>query len=186
MASRASNSIYQLKITLEEIRPPIWRRILVKNTTPLDQLHEIIQVVMGWENYHLHSFRISSTDYGVIDPEWGMEDLENEAKFKLNKVVSGENFKFRYTYDFGDGWEHQILLEKILPVDPKQTYPVCIKGKRACPPEDCGGAWGYASLLEALADPQHPEHEDQLEWVGGEWNAESFDLEAVNAALAEL
>lgn len=186
MAARKTNGIYQLKITLLGLRPPLWRRVLVKSNTSLDVLHEVIQGAMGWWDCHLHAFSIGGIEYGRIDPDFGLEDTKDETRMTLNRVVTGEKSKFRYTYDFGDGWEHEILLEKILPVDPAQPYPVCIKGKRACPPEDCGGIWGYQELIEIMADPQHPEYEERLDWLEEPLEPEQFDLDEVNAALRRL
>jgi hypothetical protein len=109
----------------------------------------------------------------------------NEAKVKLEDVL-GEKSKFLYSYDFGDDWRHEIVVEKVLPSDPKVTYPVCMKGKRACPPEDCGGPWGYVELLDILADRKHPEHKSRKEWLGGDFDAEEFALDRVNAELAMM
>jgi len=140
---------------------------------------------MGWTNSHLHSFTIQGIDYGEPMPELGFDEmgLRNEEPVKLSRVIRGEKFKFLYLYDFGDSWEHDILVEKILEADPEIDYPICIKGKRACPPEDCGGAWGYQGFLEAIQDPNHPEHEEMLEWVGGEFDPEDPELEGVNPQL---
>ena len=179
-----SKTIYQLKISLRDIRPPIWRRVQVQSSITLSQLHLIIQAAMGWYNCHLHSFSIQGIDYGKFDPEYGL-DMEDENKAKLNQVVTQEKSKFSYTYDFGDGWEHSILVEKILPKEPKVSYPLCIKAKRACPPEDCGGAWGYIEFLEAIQNPQHPEHESFQEWIGGNFDSEACDLQEINQRLAE-
>ena len=104
----------------------------------------------------------------------------------LNKIVLGEKFKFSYLYDFGDSWDHEILIEKALEVDPQMDYPICIKGKRACPPEDCGGIWGYGQFLEAIQDPSHPEHEETLEWVGGGFDSEDPMLDEVNYQLKNM
>ncbi|NJN30325.1 MAG: plasmid pRiA4b ORF-3 family protein [Synechococcales cyanobacterium RM1_1_8] len=186
MAPRKSATIYQLKVTLQQIRPPIWRRLLVRSSTKLNELHEIIQQAMGWGNYHMHSFSIHNRDYGVLDPDWGMDDMEDETRVTLAKVVPGEKFRFRYMYDFGDGWDHEILVEKVLPLDAKLTYPTCIKGKRACPPEDCGGPWGYEELIGIMGDPQHPEYEERLDWLEQPLDPDAFDLDEVNAALIHL
>ena len=146
-----AQSIYQLKITLKGCRPPIWRRVQVRGDSTLEQLHWVIQLSMGWTNSHLHSFRIRGIEYGVPMPELGFDEmgLRDEQPVKLSKVISGEKFKFSYLYDFGDSWDHDILVEKVLEVDPNTDYPICIKGKRACPPEDCGGVWGYG-VIEAV------------------------------------
>ena len=179
--------IYQIKVTLNDSKPPIWRRILVRSDITLAKLHRIIQAVMGWADYHLHQFIVGRTYYGVPHPDYGgFVEMRDESRVRLNRIVPGERFKFRYEYDFGDSWLHTLLVEKILPPEPGQQYPVCIKGKRACPPEDVGGIWGYYGFLEATQNPDHPEHEEYLEWVGGEFDPEAFDLDEVNRALRAL
>ena len=177
--------IYQIKVTLDESKPPIWRRILVPGDVTLEKLHYIIQVAMGWTNSHLHQFIVGQTYYGEPHPDYGFE-MQDEGRVKLNQVAPREGFKFRYEYDFGDGWLHNLLVEKALEPEPGQQYPVCIKGKRACPPEDVGGVWGYEGFLEAIRDPDHSEHEMYLEWIGGEFDPEAFDLEETNELLREL
>lgn len=180
-----SKTIYQLKITLKDIRPPIWRRVQVRSDATLAQLHWVIQISMGWTNSHLHSFNIQGTEYGVPVSEFDFDDMKvcDERTVKLSQVIPGEKFKFSYLYDFGDAWEHEILVEKVLKVDPTCDYPNCITGKRACPPEDCGGVWGYRHLLAVIQDSNHPEHEEILEWVGGFFDPEDPDLEDVNSRL---
>ncbi len=178
-------TIYQLKITLRDIRPPIWRRVQVESSTILSRLHLIIQAAMGWYNCHLHSFSIQGIEYGNPEPNYGLE-LRDENKAKLSSLIKQEKAKFFYTYDFGDSWEHSILVEKILPKEPNISYPICIKAKRACPPEDCGGPWGYMEFLEAIQNPNHPEHESFLEWVGGSFDSEFCDLETINQRLTEF
>ncbi len=140
---------------------------------------------MVWDDYHLNQFSIGDIDYGQPHPDYGF-DLRNEKNVKLSQVVTEEKFKFDYIYDFGDDWEHQVVVEKVLPLVPAVRYPVCLAGKRACPPEDCGGIWGYTQLLEALADPQVPEHEKMLEWQGGSIDPEAFDLNEINQRLLSL
>jgi hypothetical protein len=179
--TKQAGQVYQLKITLRDIKPPIWRRVQVKDCS-LAKLHEVIQVCMGWDGYHLHSFEIGGEQYSEPDPD-GMMETEDERKVKLSQVVSGGIKRFSYTYDFGDNWEHTIQVEKVLDAEPGVRYPRCIDGKRACPPEDCGGPWGYGELLEIIADPKHPEHEERMEWMGGEFDPEAFDLDAINAEL---
>jgi hypothetical protein len=181
----ATATVYQLKITLADIKPPVWRRVEVKDCA-LTMLHEIIQVCMGWYGEHLWAFEINGEEYGD-DPEGEMDmDMASARKVKLSRLVQAGVKKFRYVYDFGDNWEHVIEIEKVLEADPKAKYPRCTKGSRACPPEDCGGPWGYAELLEAIRNPKHEQHEDMLEWIGGEFDPEAFDLEAVNEELAGL
>lgn len=169
--------IYQIKISLNGSKPPIWRRILVAADTPLSEFSDVILNGMGWIGGHLHQFHWQNEYFTPPNPfgdnDW---DFSNDySHIQLNHFLKRPNTRFRFEYDFGDGWDHTILLEKILEPDPRQHYPVCIKGKRACPPEDVGGIWGYEAFLEAMSDPKHPEHENMLEWVGGEWDAEEFD-----------
>lgn len=184
----AKNDIYQIKVTLKGSKPPIWRRLQVPANTRLDKLHNIIQVAMGWFNAHLHQFIVDDTYIGLLHPDydmWGAEMLD-EKKYRLNQIAPGEKSRFIYEYDFGDSWEHVILVEKILPPEKGVHYPRCIKGKRACPPEDVGGIWGYADLLEAIKDPKHPELEQMLEWVGDDFDPEAFDLDETNETLEKF
>lgn len=191
MAARKSPysaTIYQLKIILRDIRPPIWRRVHVRASEQLEHLHYVAQISMGWTNSHLHSFTIQGVDYGVPMPDLGFDDLglEDESKVRLGKLIPGEKFKFSYLYDFGDSWEHEILVEKVLKADPEVDYPVCIKAKRACPPEDCGGTWGYQEFLDVIQDPTNSEHEEMLEWVGGAFDPDDVDLDDVNRELKRI
>ena len=181
----SKTTVYQLKVTLRDIKPPIWRRLQVESSITLSQLHLIIQAAMGWYNCHLHSFTIAGIEYGKPEPNYGLE-LRDENKAKLGSLIKQEKAKFFYTYDFGDSWEHLILVEKILPKEPNITYPICIKAKRACPPEDCGGSWGYMEFLEAIQNPNHPEHESFLEWLGGSFDSEFYDLNEINQRLTEF
>jgi hypothetical protein len=179
--------IYQLKVTLKGSKPPIWRRVLVPADTSLSKLHRIIQVTMGWYDAHLHQFIVGRTFYSLPD-DYGFDDFDSKSTrgVKLSTIAPREKSKFIYEYDFGDGWEHEVLVEKILPREPGVRYPLCVKGKRACPPEDCGGIWGYAALLETISDPSHPEHEEMLEWLGGGFDPEAFGLEAINERLRSV
>jgi hypothetical protein len=177
--------IYQMKITLDEIKPPIWRRVQVKSNITLYRFHFIIQEVMGWDDYHLHQFIIDGMTYSVSDPA-DMFEVIDEETVTLSQVVFEENTKFIYEYDFGDSWYHIILVEKILPPEADKHYPVCLKGKRACPPEDCGGAYGYDELLEILKNPKHPEHEEMVDWLDYDVDPEYFDLEEINQRLARI
>lgn len=179
--------IYQIKVTLNGSKPPIWRRILVPGDVTLAQLHRILQVVMGWYDCHLHQFIVGQVYYGVPDPDYdGFLEMRDESRVTLSQIAPREKLRFRYEYDFGDSWEHLLVVEKIRPPAPDQRYPVCLAGQRACPPEDVGGIWGYYEFLAALQDPQHPEHDSYREWIGGEFDPEAFDLDAVNAALGAL
>lgn len=167
---KEGKSIYQFRIDLEGIRPPIWRRILIPGTSTMRDLHQAIQDVMGWEDYHLHQFM-------VADPFSGqpitMENHDEETKI-IEDWFTMETPMGSYTYDFGDNWEHIIKLEKITSLDADATYPQCIKGKMACPPEDCGGVWGYQEMLDILKDPKHEEYEETVEWMGEDFDPERF------------
>ena len=185
-------SPYQLKITLRGSKPPIWRRVVVRADMTLDRLHAVIQIAMGWTDSHLHQFFAGSgfarTCYGTPDPEFadkGSETL-NEKRYTVADLAPAPRRKFSYEYDFGDSWEHEVVLEKLLPPDSAFKHPTCLAGANACPPEDCGGVWGYSNLLKILADPKHPEHEEMREWLGGEFDPSTFDLNGVNAVLKRL
>ena len=175
--------IYQIKVTLKGSKPPIWRRLLVSSAMSLAELHYVLQTAMGWEGGHLHQFFAHDQYFGVPEPEFDMDVLD-ESRYTLEQMLPQEKASMIYEYDFGDGWEHKIVAEKILPPDPKIALPTCVKGKRACPPEDVGGVWGYADFLEAIKDPKHPEHEDFLEWIGDDFDPEYFDVDEVNEVLA--
>lgn len=177
---------YQVKITLQIVNPPVWRRVLLRSDATLETLHRVIQSVMPWDGGHLHDFEINHLHYGSHDSMFGTEADYDEAETRLYEVLGRVKAKGRYEYDFGDGWRHEILVEKILALDPTLPYPLCIAGARAAPPDDCGGPWGYADALEALANPAHPEHEDRLEWFGGSFDPEAFNPEEVSNRLAFL
>ncbi|WP_419995027.1 plasmid pRiA4b ORF-3 family protein [Streptomyces boninensis] len=175
-----ADSILQIKVTLADIRPPIWRRLQVPAYLTLDRLHLVIQIAMGWENYHMHVFETPAGDYGRRDSELGHRD---ERKVPLSAVAPAAGDRISYTYDFGDDWGHRIEVEKVLPKEPGTAYPRCLTGRRACPPEDCGGPWGYANFLEAITDPGHEEHDELLEWVGGAFDPTQFNIEDINKLL---
>jgi len=183
MPARAK--IYQIKVTLDGSKPPIWRRIQVRSDVSLEKLHYILQAVMGWTNSHLHQFIVGGISFGEPHPDYG-DSMQDERRMRLKQITTSEGFKFHYEYDFGDSWMHTLLVEKVLEPEPGQQYPVCIKGKGACPPEDVGGMWGYYNFLEALGDPNHAEHEMYLEWIGGEFDPQEFDLEETNEILRGL
>ena len=177
------DQVYQFKITLKGTKPPIWRRILVPETYTFWDLHVAIQDAMGWDDYHLHEFTLLSPKTGRKvkigipsdeDVDYGWEVLA-EWNQKIAHYFSLDNSKADYVYDFGDGWEHSIKLEKILPRETGVAYPRCIDGRGACPPEDCGGIGGYAEFLEAIGDPANELHEDMLDWVGGSFDPDDFE-----------
>jgi hypothetical protein len=185
MTAKADAPIYQIKITLRDSKPPIWRRVLVRGDVTLGKLHDIIQIAMGWTDSHLHQFIVKDTYYGVpSDNDW--YEIRSERRVRLNQIAPIEGSKFTYEYDFGDDWLHQVLVEKILPLDPTQKLPVCKKGRRACPPEDVGGVWGYSDFVEIMQHSKHKEHKRLKEWYGGKFDPEEFDLDLVNIQLRQL
>ncbi len=190
-AAKRSSAACQLKVVLLGTEPPVWRRLLVPANANLGWLHAVIQVAMGWTNSHLHHFLTPQgryTDLSQCEEEgFGGEPDRNETGAELLQVAPTKGSDFRYEYDFGDSWEHQIILEEILPPDAATAkVAVCLDGARACPPEDCGGVWGYAELLKALKDRKHPEHKNLKAWIGGPFDAEAFDKAIINLWLRAL
>lgn len=183
MAKTVAPAIYQLKVTLAAVRPAIWRRLLVPSSVTLKDLHDILQIALGWTDSHLHQFEAKGQLYGRPDRESPVP-IRNEGRTHLGKVLLREKDSMLYEYDFGDGWMHKIVVEKIVSPSPKVKVPCCVAGLRACPPEDSGGPYGYAELLKVIRNPSHPEHEDMLEWLGDEFDPAYFDLEDVNQQLA--
>ena len=183
---------YQLRIELRGTKPPIWRRVLVSPSMTLDRLHELIQVAMGWWDSHLHMFVKDGRTYKTPEPwddEWpsfGMPPSRDERKYRLSQVLKREKDWLGYEYDFGDGWEHRVTLQKVLPYDPAVELPVCTGGRKRCPPEDSGGVWGYYDKLEILRDKDHAEYEGVLAWMGENFDPEEFDLEDVNDGLRSI
>ncbi len=179
------DQVYQFKVTLSDIRPPIWRRIQVPENYTFWDLHVAIQDAMGWADYHLHKFTIFSlregeeVEIGIPNPDWNETEVLHDRKQKIADYFALENREAEYVYDFGDYWEHIIMLEKILPREKGVKYPLCIKGKRACPPDDCGGAPGYEEFLDAIKNPKHEQHKEMLDWIGGRFDPEDFDVKKV-------
>jgi hypothetical protein len=180
-----SEEIFQIKVVLQDSKPPIWRRVLVPADMSLFDLHKIIQVAMGWTNRHLHQFVKDEQYYGLpSEDDW--HPVIDERITQISDIAPSEGNMFVYEYDFGDGWGHTITVEKILAHDPHIHYPHCLKGKRACPPEDVGGIWGYEDFLAAMEDPDHIEHEAYLEWWGGPFDPDEFDVEETNRMLQDV
>ncbi len=182
-----NKKIYQIKISLNGSKPNIWRRILISPDVKLSDFHQIIQTTMGWENSHLHQFIKDNTFYTVRmadDDFWNELNNVDYKNMKISDLLAKEKERILYEYDFGDGWMHTIFLEKILFSDDKIKYPVCTDGEMGCPPEDCGGIWGYSDMLEIVRDPEHGEYENYIEWLGEEFNPEYFDKNEVNNLLA--
>ncbi len=174
--STGTEVIVQIKIKLLGVsKPPVWRRLQLRADTRLDQLHETIIAAFGWQDYHMHVFTSGPEEFGLPDPELGHAD---ERRVSLGQLIGGVGDKLRYTYDFGDDWEHEIAVEDLLDAEPNTHYPVLVAAKGACPPEDCGGPWGYAELKDILADPSHEQHQEMLDWLGLD-NSSAFDPSAV-------
>jgi Plasmid pRiA4b ORF-3-like protein/Domain of unknown function (DUF1841) len=178
------DAVYQVKVTLRGAKPPIWRRLRLPAATTLAQLHQVIQVAFGWEDAHLHAFEVGGRRYSRPDFElW--DEAADEDKARLRDLAARPGTRLRYTYDFGDSWEHDVRVEDILPSD-GLPHAVCLTGRRAGPPEDCGGVWGYAELCDILADPDHPDHAERVDWLGHPYDPAAFDKDAVNASLARI
>lgn len=175
-----------LHLSLSGHDPMIWRRLLVPGDIKLSGLHAILQVAMGWEDHHLHGFEIAGQRYEPFDEDGdGDEDAEDEDSVVLSGLVEAGT-GFDYEYDFGDGWNHRIVVESVEVLPQALKHAVCLNGERACPPEDCGGVSGYQVFLQAIGDPGHPEHREFLDWRGGSFDAEAFNLAATNAALQRV
>lgn len=175
MLPKRQAAIYQLKVVLKGVKPPVWRRLLVPGDTRLSRFHRILQTAMGWQDSHLHAYSVRQSNH-----------IPNEARVTLAQLLLFEKSRLRYEYDFGDSWEHDVVVEKFLEPEKGVRYPRCTAGKGACPPEDVGGVWGYAEFLEALEDPDHESHEEFLEWVGDAFDPKAFDLDEVNIGLRKL
>lgn len=210
--------VFQLRITLRDSKPPIWRRVAVPADITLGQLHEVIQIAMGWTDSHLHQFMLQDKSLINRDPqviarlseEGRYDDIfaatrgirvfvsktdpfgdeldmegEDEDAVTLADVCPKVKSKLTYEYDFGDGWEHIVEVQKIVEPKSGEAYPRCLAGRKACPPEDCGGVFGYYRMLEVAADPEHEEHDDIVEWLGEDFDPEAFDIDEVNEMLRE-
>ena len=163
--------IIQMKISLDGIRPQIWRRFIVESSISLEKLHEIIQIVMGWDNCHLYSFSIGGD--------------ETSKKMTLKDLGLREKGMIGYVYDFGDNWEHTIIVEKITSSDKKIETPRCIAGARNCPPEDCGSVPGYEDVVEAMKKPKSRKAREYIEWFGDIYSPVRFDISEINNNLKE-
>ena len=182
--AKVKKQVCQFKITLKDIKPAIWRRVQVESDITLRQLSCIIQAAMGWGGGHLYMFIIGGAEYSA--PHEDSVGIKDDSKAVLGKLLAKGPKQFTYEYDMGDGWKHSIVLEATLPAEAGKTYPLCLAGARACPPEDCGGTYGYEDFLKAIGDKKHPQHKEMLDWIGGDFEPELFDLEETNAVLAEI
>ena len=177
--------VIQLKITLVGTEPPIWRRLLIKDSVTFFDLHHIFQIAMGWKNAHLFDFRVGDYVIGYIDSD-APEDLADANKVTVDTLIGKVGMQLTYTYDFGDGWNHKVEFEKISQEETARQYPVCFEGERNCPPEDCGGIPGFQHLLEVLKDKSNPDYSEMKRWAGRGYDPERFDLEKVNKLLPKF
>ena len=177
--------IYQLRIQLLDVVPAIWRVLLVPGSIKLSKLHVVLLWTMGWQGGHLHEFVFRHGRFGMPDPDYPDTELRDENKFTLSQAL-GPFASFTYLYDFGDGWEHMVTVEEILPPDPLLKSPKCLDGQNACPPEDVGGLPGYGEFLEAIRNPDHEEHQNMLEWCGGHFDPTSFNADDVNLVIGDI
>jgi hypothetical protein len=185
-SAASSTDVLQLKISLRDLRPPVWRRLEVPASMTLERLHTVLQIAFGWTDSHLHRYEASSA--AGVGSHHGGRVLEGPAlrRTRLDRLAAAPGDRLLYVYDFGDDWEHLIEIEKRRPADPRQRYPRCTGGRRAGPPEDCGGVPGFAALCDALADPAHPDHADTVAWAPPGYDPAHFDRSRVDAALARL
>ncbi|MBN2513612.1 MAG: plasmid pRiA4b ORF-3 family protein [Sedimentisphaerales bacterium] len=183
--AKMPKKIYQLEIWLNEIEPRIWRKIEVAADIRLDKLHNVIQDVMGWTDTHLHSFNAGEDEYGMPDPDDDIfdEGMLDERKARLTDLVGRCKDRFVYVYDFGDNWEHTVELVEIKDPQKGMKYPVCLDGRRACPPEDCGGPWGYSEMVDVLKGKNSKKKKELVDWLGYEFDPEEFHADEVNDLL---
>ncbi len=176
-------SVYTLKVTLREVSPPVWRRVVVRSETTLPKLARMLEAAMGWQSYHLHMFDVGGVLFGEPDEDFDSDSVIDDRKITVQQVLPGVGSTLRFDYDFGDGWEHDVQVESIAQAEERKRYPICVDGERACPPEDCGGVPGYERVLAALSDPAHPEHDDTVEWLEDGFDPAQFDVVAANRRL---
>jgi hypothetical protein len=181
----AQQPVFQLRISLAGVEPEVWRRLLVPGGVKLAKLHDMVQAVMGWTNSHLHSFTIGEQLYGMQLDDYPDEEID-EQEYTVFVALRGGIRQFTYEYDFGDSWEHEVVVEDTAWSPLTLKHAVCLDGQNACPPEDVGGVGGYELFLEAMADPTHEEHESFLAWVGYQFDPAAFELAAANAALQRV
>ena len=181
-----ASTIARLKITLDDVKPAVQRRVEVPLTMRLDRLHLVLQAALGWTNSHLYELRAGGMGWGMVDPDWGDGPLD-AAKARLIDLIEDTGVKtFKYLYDFGDGWEHTVKIERVIDAVPGLPYPLLIDGTGACPPEDVGGPWGYSDLIDALADPNHQRHAELKEWIGGNFDTFAFNIDEHAKAVDAL
>jgi Plasmid pRiA4b ORF-3-like protein len=180
---RTAPKVYELQVELEDIEPLIWRRILVPAAIMLPELHDLLQLVMGWTNSHLHSFEIGDRAFSSAGADLEELQMLNERKYALEAVLGDSIREFVYEYDPGDSWRHRIKVQSIAKPNTDWSYPLCVAGARAAPPDDVGGVSGYEEFLSAINNPKHEEHDSMLVWIGGAFDPEGFDLNEINRTL---
>lgn len=185
--TQPAGSLAQLRVQLKHLQPAIWRRLIVSTTMTLAQLHRVLQIAMGWTDSHLHEFTIAGRRYAIADPNWlELGPTLDERRIRLASLPQSALRRFTYLYDFGDHWEHEVRLEKVLAAAPEITAPICTEGANCCPPEDVGGPPGYIQFLQAIRDPADEQHEEMLEWVGGAFDPFVFNIDLANRHLSTL
>ena len=185
-ASLREEALFTLKIILLGTKPPVWRRIQVLDSINLGDLHYVVQCVMGWDDCHLHQYHSGKKRYGVPCPDEDYYPVHDESQFVLADVLKRKGAKLRYEYDYGDDWQHEIVLESRVAATSEHTHPVCLDGARNCPPEDVGGVWGYAELLESVSDPRHPSRRRFEEWLDEVYDPDRFELDEINKVLKRM
>jgi hypothetical protein len=182
-----SESVVRIRIALNDIEPQIWRRVAVPLDLSLKGLHDVIQAVLAWQDYHLFEFRIGEKVYGLPDPEWDYSRKVHKAKLaKLATFVAQGVSAFDYVYDMGDNWEHTVTVEVVEPADAAQKYPCFIDGARRAPPEDVGGVPGYYEFIDAISKPRHREHKQMLEWYGRDYDPDDIDSLMIRLRLGDI
>ncbi|HEY6374934.1 MAG TPA: plasmid pRiA4b ORF-3 family protein [Edaphobacter sp.] len=180
-------TVYRLYVFLLDVAPPIWRRIELSSETSLAQLHKVLQAALGWQDSHLHEFEIGGQRYGVPDTDYDQPgEVVKASTVKLSRALPRKGSSLLYSYDFGDNWAHSVVLEDIVPKEPDTKYPRVVDGARACPPEDSGGPYGYAELVEILAKPRHKEYRQMREWAGKNFAPEKFSVRDANLRLKQI
>ena len=179
----APASAYQLKVTLLHSQPPIWRRFQVESAVTLQRMHRLLQIVMGWTDSHMHGFRVPQPGQRGARQQFLPIEEAGEKSTLLGDLLHRPKDRVIYEYDFGDSWEHDIVLEEIVARSSTVRYPIVLSGRGACPPDDVGGIPGYYHFLEAIKDPKHPDHEDMVAWGGEDFDPARFDVQAVNRAI---
>lgn len=181
---RTAPKVYELHVELEDIEPPIWRRLLVPAKITLPKLHDLLQLAMGWTDSHLHSFTIGHNTFGSADvDDFGELNMLDERRRTLEATLGDRIREFSYEYDFGDSWRCRVTVEPLPHRSAELSYPLCIGGARAAPPDDVGGVPGYEAFLAAIKDPESQDHDAMLTWIGGAFDPEGFDLNAINRVL---